>query len=360
MYIPKSNYLCRKKKGMNDPLVTIGVPVYNVEPYIEKCMLSVLNQTYHNLEIIVVDDLGTDKSIQIVLNLQYSHPNGKLIRIIHHSNNCGIGEARNTIIDQAKGEYLFFIDSDDYIELKTIEILLKEAEEHKTDCVFSSCKRVDYKTNKVLPSFTYASRQEFFGKDAFADYVCQDLRWHVGINVWNILFRLDFLKKGNFRFAARKDEDAVFLADFYSEIERAIILPDVTYYYVSRPGSIMGNMARNQIPTQEIRERFRADAVMTDHCTRLKDRSFYSVHCARVIKHKFRAVCVALRHRSLFTDPLTNEEIRQELRHPAKLSEIIKFGRYRVFHLFFYLLGKLPPSVCVGISYVLGHILRWI
>ena len=346
--------------SMNGPLVTIGIPVYNVEPYIEKCLLSVLNQTYQNLEILVVDDLGRDKSMQIVEGLQVSHTNGKLMRVIRHPQNRGIGEARNTIIDQAKGKYLFFIDSDDFIELETIDILLKEAIANNTDAVFSSCRRVDYKTNEDLPTFKFSSRLEFIGKDAFANYVCQDLRWHVGINVWNILFRLDFLKDGHFRFAARKDEDAVFLSDFYSEIERTIILPNVTYNYVSRPGSIMGNMARTQIPIREIRERFGADAVMTAHCARLKDRSFYDVHCARVMKHKFRAACVALRHRHHFTEPLPYAEICHELKHPASFQEIIQFKRYRIFHLFFYIISKLPPTLSVGTTYVVGKLIRWI
>jgi glycosyltransferase involved in cell wall biosynthesis len=298
--------------------------------------------------------------MQIVEDLQKSHSQGSLIRILRHPQNRGIGEARNTIISQAKGKYLFFIDSDDYIELYTIDILLKEAETHYTDCVFASCRRVDYITNEELPTFTYTSRLEFFGKDVFANYVCQDLRWHVGINVWNILFRLDFLKDGKFKFAARKDEDAVFLSDFYSEVERAIILPNVTYYYVSRPGSIMGNMARNQIPTKEIRERFMADAVMTNHCARLKDRSFYDVHCARVVKHKFRAVCVALRHRHRFTEPLSSKEIRQELKHPATMAEILKFKRYKTFHILFYMISVLPSFLSVGISYVIGKMMKWI
>ena len=345
---------------MNSPLVTIGIPVYNVEPYIEKCLLSVLNQTYQNLEILVVDDLGTDKSMQIVERLQVSHPNGKLMKIIHHPQNRGIGEARNTIIDRATGKYLFFIDSDDFIESETIDVLLKEAETNDTDAVFASCRRVDYKTYEKLPTFTFSSKQIFIGKDAFANYVCQDLRWHVGINVWNILFKLDFLKNGNFRFAARKDEDAVFLSDFYSDIERAIILPNVTYNYVSRPGSIMGNMARTQIPVKEIRERFNADAVMTDHCVRLKGRLFYDVHCARVMKHKFRAACVALRHRRRFTEPLPNAEICQELKHPATLKEILKFKRYRLFHFSIYIISKLPPSLSVGTTYIVGKLIKWI
>ena len=345
---------------MNSPLVSIGIPVYNVEPYIEKCMLSVLNQSYQNIEILVVDDLGTDRSMQIVDGFRESHPRGDILRIIHHSKNCGIGEARNTIISNAKGKYIFFIDSDDYIELNTIEILINEAETLNTDCVFSSCRRIDYETNAILPTFTYSSRHEFFGKDAFANYVCQDLRWHVGINVWNILFRTDFLRNGNFRFSARKDEDAVFVADFYSEIERAVILPNVTYYYVSRPGSIMGNMARTQIPIEEIRERFKADAVMTNHCCRLKGRSFYDVHCARVMKHKFRAVCVALRHRKRFTEPLSDKEIREELRHPATFHEILRFKRYRGFHMLFFSISKLPPSISVLSCSLVGRLMRWI
>ena len=73
---------------MDDSLVSIGIPVYNVEPYIEKCLLSVLNQTYHNLEILVVDDLGTDNSMDVVDRIRRSHPNGNKIRIITQNKRC--------------------------------------------------------------------------------------------------------------------------------------------------------------------------------------------------------------------------------------------------------------------------------
>lgn len=346
--------------SMNTPLVTIGIPVYNVEPYIEKCLLSVLNQTYQNLEILVVDDLGTDKSMDIVAKLQQSHPLGNSIKIIRHPENRGLGEARNTTIENATGEYLCFVDSDDYIEPETIEVLLKEAEEHDTDVVLASSRKIVYGTNREEPTFTYKKKKVLIGKDVFANYLCQDLRWHIGINAWNNLFKLDFLLKNNLRFAARKDEDALFLSDFYSEVERAVLLPDVTYNYVLRPGSIMGNQMREHIPTAEIRERFKTDAKMTERCGRLKGRSFYDVHCARVMKHKFRAACVAIRHRKRFTEPLPSKEIRQELKHPASFREIIQFKRYRIFHLFFYIISKLPPTLSVGTTYVLGKLIRWI
>ena len=231
--------------SMNGPLVTIGIPVYNVEPYIEKCLLSVLNQTYQNLEILVVDDLGKDKSMGIVAKLQQSHPLGNSIKIIRHPENRGLGEARNTTIENATGKYLCFVDSDDYIEPETIEVLLKEAEAYDTDVVLASSRKVVYGTNKEEPTFTYKKKEVLLGKDVFANCLCQDLRWHIGINAWNNLFKLDFLLKNNLRFAARKDEDALFLSDFYSEIERAVLLPNITYNYVLRPGSIMGNQMRS-------------------------------------------------------------------------------------------------------------------
>lgn len=342
------------------PFVSIGIPVYNVEPYIEKCLLSVLNQTYQNLEILVIDDLGTDGSMQIVERLRQSHPLGHLIRVIHHDVNKGIGEARNTMIAEARGRYLYFIDSDDYMEPNAIELLLAQALQHRTDVVIASHRRVAMGSGEELPTYQYQKYEVIKGKDAFAHYVCSDLRWHVAIVVWNILFTTDFLRKNHLAFDGRKDEDALFLADYYSEVESAVIMPDITYNYVSRPDSIMGYMARKQIPVREIRERFRTDAKMTEHCARLRGRTFYDVHCARVVKHKFRAVCVALRHRKRFTEPLPSSEIKAELRHPAKLSDILRFRRYRAFHLYFYAVSRLPSSLAVAVSYLTGKSIRWI
>ena len=345
---------------MNGPLVSIGIPVYNVEPYIEKCLLSVLNQTYENIEILVVDDLGTDNSMQIVADLQSSHPLGHRIKVIKHRENKGLGEARNTAIDIASGKYIFFIDSDDFIEANTIEVLLKEAEDNNTDIVMASSRKIVYGTNEEKPTFTYKRKEVLVGKDVFANYLCQDLRWHIGINAWNNLFKLDFLHQHNLRFAARKDEDALFLSDFYSEVERAVLLPNITYNYVLRPDSIMGNQIRDLIPVSEIRERFLTDAKMTERCARLKTRSFYDVHCARVMKHKFRAVCVAIRHRKRFSEPFPYLEIRHELKHPASFSEILCFRRYRVLNLFFFFLCHLPSSLFICCSYIIGKLLKWI
>ena len=90
----------------NMPLVSIAIPVYNVEPFIEKCLLSVFCQSYQNLEILVVDDCGQDASMDIVYNLQKTHSCGSLIKVIKQPFNEGVAYARNTAIDRAKGKYL--------------------------------------------------------------------------------------------------------------------------------------------------------------------------------------------------------------------------------------------------------------
>ncbi len=344
----------------NYPLVTVGMPVYNVELYIKKSLLSLLNQTYPNMEVFVVDDHGTDNSIKIIEDLKRDHPRGECIRILRQSKNMGPGEARNRTIDEASGKYLFFLDSDDFIEPETIKIMVDQAEEHGSDIVIASGRGMNYESGEVYPIFSFPELKILSGKDVFAHYVCADLHTHIPDTIWNILFSVQYLRKFDIKFAARKDEDALFLSEYYSEVETAVLMPNITYNYLSRPGSIMGNQARDIIPVVEIRDRFQTDKVMTSRCSRLKNRSFYDVHCSRVVKHKFRAVCVSLRHYKKFSEKLSLSEIRQEMEHPASFSEIMKFKRYRLYNLFFYMISKLPSPLFVGVSYVMGKMMKWI
>lgn len=96
----------------NDSLISIIVPVYNVEQYLSRCVDSLVNQTYHNIEIILVDDGSPDRSGEICD--EYAKKD-KRVKVIHQSNG-GLSDARNTALDIAKGDYLMFVDSDDWIE----------------------------------------------------------------------------------------------------------------------------------------------------------------------------------------------------------------------------------------------------
>jgi glycosyltransferase involved in cell wall biosynthesis len=103
--------------------VTLSMPVYNVEKYMERALLSALNQTFESIEYLIVDDKGTDNSMAIVRRIIANHPRGKDVRIIDHGVNQGLGAARNSAIKEAKGEYLYCMDSDDEITKDCIEIL---------------------------------------------------------------------------------------------------------------------------------------------------------------------------------------------------------------------------------------------
>lgn len=109
---------------LEEKLVSIIIPVYNVEKWVERCLLSVMNQTYHNLEIIVIDDGSTDESGQIISSLAEGDPR---IRLAHQVNR-GVAEARNVGIDMATGRYLTFVDGDDYLNRTYIEQFVCMAE----------------------------------------------------------------------------------------------------------------------------------------------------------------------------------------------------------------------------------------
>ena len=341
-------------------LVTIGIPIYNVEPYIEKCLLSVLNQTYHNLEIIIVDDCGTDHSMDIVLRIAKLNPYGNLIRMIKQTQNKGVSEARNAVIENAKGQYLYFLDGDDFIEPQTIEVMLNQSELHVADVVYASARTYIMQTKSYSDCFSIPEYKIVSGKENFAKLVCMNLRQNVSSTSWNILFRMQFIKNNNLRFFGRNTEDFLFFSTYYSKVEKAVFIPDITYNYVIREKSLMGYNIRNSIPVCEIRERLLVDQIMTQRCVSVKGCSFYDVHCARVMKHKFRAVCVALKLRHHFTEWLTDKEIHKELEHPATLSEIIGFKQYFFFNLLFYIVDHLPPFVSVKVCHLVGKIAHWI
>ena len=111
---------------MKQELISIVVPIYNTDSYLEKCIKSIINQTYKNLEIILINDGSTDNSLNIIN--KYKKQDHR-IRVINQSNK-GLSECRNIGIKKSKGEFIAFIDSDDYVDLKYIEILYKNIKEY--------------------------------------------------------------------------------------------------------------------------------------------------------------------------------------------------------------------------------------
>lgn len=132
-------------------LVSILVPIYNVEPFIEKCSKSLFEQTYKNIEYIFIDDCSPDNSIQILEDVLDKYPERESqTKIIKHEVNKGLSGARNTAILNATGEYLLHVDSDDFIELDTVEILMEKVNQEKADIVVFDYYLEWKNTNKLV------------------------------------------------------------------------------------------------------------------------------------------------------------------------------------------------------------------
>lgn len=338
--------------------VTIGMPVYGVEKYIRKCMLSVLNQTFkEDIEILAIDDLGPDKSIEIIKELQESHPHGNNIRIITQPQNMGCWAARNRILDEAQGEYIFLLDSDDYISEDCIEKLYQQAIKHNAEAVYGSVKPVDPEGHFKEIGQDYLNQPYLVinEPDGLAKFANQSLHPTFRDYIWNTLFRHDFIEKHHIRFKKAKFcDDMICSADMTPLVTHAVLIPDYTYFYVIRENSLSNYQYRKIIKLDEIKESFRVYSYLKNKCKELKDKDYFETRCTKGIILMFYAVCGALKNRERIEPELTNQMIREAMKHPLSLYDITKFRKYRFINIIFYLIGILPSTVSVKILEIIG------
>ena len=217
--------------------ITVSIPVYNVEKYIDRCLRSVLDQDFsESYEVLVVDDCGCDRSIEIIESILKEHPKGNLVRIIHHEKNKGLGPSRNTAIDNARGQYIFFLDSDDWVSHDCLSVLYEKATETNADAVVGSVKRIEDCSLRVL------------GQNQYADTIIQHDgagAWMVNhkpdmhIEVWNKLYRIDFLRSNKICFVHRIFEDYYFDFRFRACARTIALCPEITMFYNIRQNSIL-------------------------------------------------------------------------------------------------------------------------
>ncbi|UKK51890.1 glycosyltransferase family 2 protein [Prevotella sp. E13-17] len=332
--------------------VTIGMPVYGVEKYIRKCILSVLNQSFEGeTEILVVDDLGPDRSMDIVRELQASHPKGSTIRILTQPQNMGCWAARNRILDEAQGKYLLLVDSDDYLAEDAVEKMYEAAEKYEAEAVYGSVESVDEegRSSNFSQGDMKLPFKTLLGKDLLASYANQNLHATLYNFIWNVLLRTDFIKQHHLRFhETRFADDILFETDMQPLIERAVLLPDETYFYVLRPGSLSNFQLRKEIKLAEIEQYIKIYSYIKNQVKELKDKPYYETRCAKVMIYMFYIICGALKNRDKITPRLTDKAIRDAMRHPIGLCEILKFKTNRMANLGFWLIGALPPACSVA------------
>lgn len=333
--------------------VTIGIPIYRSKAYIRQALESALAQSYPSIEFLIVDDAGNDGSIDIVNDLQVTHSRGKDIHVITHSNNQGVSVSRNQMIDEAQGQYLYFMDSDDVIAENTISLMMQNIRQYEAEIVFGSYEKIE--TSGMKNVYQYPSLQ-LLVEDALA---CFAYRKYAGIqaSACNYLVKTTLLRDNHLRFIETDYwEDLVFTFDLVTYISRAVLLPDITYTYLCREGSLSHYQHREKISKDEIMQNVNAINHLKDTSSKLFNKVYFPNRCYNIVMTDFYIACQILKRRSEIMYPISNREVKAVMQHPATLKQICAFRHSRLKNLLLYMLGKLPPSLCVGTIWSLGKL----
>lgn len=210
------------------PLISVIVPVYNVERFLPKCIESILKQSYKNLELILVDDGSSDKSFEICK--QYEQKDSRVVVI--GQQNGGVSSARNHGLKVAKGEYICFVDSDDWIPRKSIQVLYEAISKDNADLAVGSIKKVKEGRNDILPSPSVVIYIE--DKSEFLNYVKQVFPGPVAK-----LYKKEIIKKYSLYFPSgiAVGEDTIFLCSYLENCKTIISVSDTVYFYNRLNGS---------------------------------------------------------------------------------------------------------------------------
>lgn len=248
-----------------NPIVSIIVPVYGVERYIERCAVSLFEQTYKDIEYIFVNDATPDHSIEVLQSVIARYPaREKQIKIVTHAQNKGLSAARNTGLDHANGRYIWHVDSDDYIALDAVEQLVNTAEKEQTDIVIFDIHIITVKGVQI-DRVTYESKE---------DYIRRLIQHTQKCAHWNKFYRKSLLDRTGIR-----SDERIRLAEDYAVTPRLVhhaqlisVLHEPLYYYeTTNQSSYVHNLTRTAIESQ-----YRADQILIGYFTTIPDAAVYA------------------------------------------------------------------------------------
>ena len=214
---------------MENKLISVIVPIYNTEKYLKRCIDSILQQTYKNLEIILIDDGSTDGSLEICN--KYKNEDNR-IRVIH-TENGGVSRARNLGLENANGDFISFIDSDDYIDEDMYSKLYKEITNCDVDfLIFNAYCNYDFEHISGI----ITKEQAFYyilDKDKFRGYIC------------NKFYKKSILKQQRFNEDIYICEDLLFNCEYLLKCKKCLVLNEKLYHYVERKNSAVHEVRYN-------------------------------------------------------------------------------------------------------------------
>lgn len=243
--------------------ISIIIPVYKVSAYIERCLKSVIKQTYNHFECILVDDASPDDSIAKCEQMIADYDGPISFRILHHEQNRGLSAARNTGTDAATGDYILYIDSDDIISNDCVEKLMAPIlKDDSIEIVFGGWMKFSEEKPLTLP-FNFKNKKEVFSSQEDVRNTFFD-KGHFINAAWNKLIRKSFLTQYNLRFKdGQLYEDALWTFFVLKHLSHLCSIPDVTYFYCQRTNSISSGTSKEE----EARQRTILHGIIATHFT---------------------------------------------------------------------------------------------
>ena len=230
---------------MAEALVSVVIPIYNIKSYLDRCIKSIVHQTYTNLEIILVDDGSTDGCAECCDEWSEKDPRIKVI----HKENAGLGMARNTGIENAGGRYLCFFDGDDYVELDTVQQIVACAEQNNADLVLFGFYRVNAAgviENSMIPS----TDKLFYEGDEIRNYILPELvspdascrkKSNLWMSACMCMFSAELIHRTGWKFVSERkyiSEDYYSLLALYHDVKRVAVVREAFYYYCENADSL--------------------------------------------------------------------------------------------------------------------------
>lgn len=230
---------------MRKGIVSVVLPIYNVEKYLNRCVESVVNQSYKNLEIILVDDGSPDNCPALCEDWAKKDSRIKVV----HKENAGLGYARNTGIENATGEYICFFDSDDYIALDAIEKAYSCISENEAEMVLFGFCNVD-SSGKIKKCTIPKTQKKLYCHSEVQSYVLPNLiapdpttgeRTNLWMSAWVCMYSMEAIQRGQWKFVSERQyisEDVYSLLFLYKGLKSVAILSEALYYYCENGNSL--------------------------------------------------------------------------------------------------------------------------
>lgn len=243
------------------PAISVVMPVYNTKEYVGKAIESILNQTFRDYEFLIIDNGSTDGSGMVIDT--YAARDSR-IQVLRNKENVFISEARNKALEHVTGEYLYLIDSDDWVLPDMLEVMYSRAKEYSAQYVVAGYY-MDYFEGGQELSYAVCPDDAFYTQEAFRAHAVDYLTRTILTVPWNKLYSISYLREHNIKFRNTKLEDHHFNMDILMDVDRVCMISKPFYhYYRSRQGAD-SQLVYNKYLNQKKREHFAHTMAVYEH-----------------------------------------------------------------------------------------------